>query len=71
MSDVVPLFPLGYVLLPGSPLPLHIFERRYRQLLSDIDAGLHARAFGVVHEGGRDSKLAAVGHRVERDGDEI
>ncbi len=70
MSDVVPLFPLGYVLLPGSPLPLHIFERRYRQLLSDIDAGLHARAFGVVAlvsgtETSRSQEFALVGTMAE------
>ena len=28
----VPMFPLGVVLLPGSILPLHIFEDRYKQL---------------------------------------
>src|SRR5919106_1486091 len=32
----LPLFPLPVVLFPGVPLPLHIFEPRYRQLLSDI-----------------------------------
>jgi len=29
----IPIFPLpGHVLLPGEPLPLHIFEERYKQL---------------------------------------
>ena len=32
----LPLFPLPVVLFPGVPLPLHIFEPRYRQLLTDI-----------------------------------
>lgn len=32
----LPLFPLPIVLFPGVPLPLHIFEPRYRQMLSDI-----------------------------------
>ena len=32
----LPLFPLPVVLFPGVPLPLHIFEQRYRQLLTDI-----------------------------------
>jgi hypothetical protein len=46
---VIPLFPLNQVLLPGMPLPLHIFEPRYRQLLADIDRGARgAGAFGVV-----------------------
>lgn len=31
----LPLFPLSVVLFPGTPLPLHIFEPRYRQLLAD------------------------------------
>ena len=35
----LPLFPLSIVLFPGVPLPLHIFEPRYREMLSDIRAG--------------------------------
>ena len=35
----LPLFPLPIVLFPGVPLPLHIFEPRYQQMLSDIRAG--------------------------------
>jgi ATP-dependent Lon protease len=31
--DRIPLFPLNVVLLPGSTLPLHIFEPRYRQMV--------------------------------------
>lgn len=32
----LPIFPLpGTVLMPGSLLPLHVFEPRYRQLVSD------------------------------------
>ena len=34
----LPLFPLPVVLFPGVPLPLHIFEPRYRQMLLDIRA---------------------------------
>ena len=32
---VLPMFPLGTVLLPGGVLPLHVFEPRYRQLVID------------------------------------
>jgi Lon protease-like protein len=32
---VMPMFPLGMVLLPGGVLPLHVFEPRYRQLVID------------------------------------
>ena len=43
----LPFFPLpGVVLLPGMQLPLHIFEPRYRQMLSDALAG--PRAFAMV-----------------------
>ena len=42
----LPLFPLHTVLFPGRPLPLHVFEQRYRDLLRDCLAG--DRRFGVV-----------------------
>jgi Lon protease-like protein len=29
----IPLFPLNVVLLPGAPLPLHIFEPRYKEMV--------------------------------------
>lgn len=32
----LPLFPLPIVLFPGVPLPLHIFEPRYRQMLTAV-----------------------------------
>ncbi|HSS20741.1 MAG TPA: LON peptidase substrate-binding domain-containing protein [Pyrinomonadaceae bacterium] len=43
----LPLFPLAVVLFPGVPLPLHIFEPRYRQMLTDIQAsnGLFGLSF--------------------------
>ncbi|MBG7604957.1 MAG: LON peptidase substrate-binding domain-containing protein [Actinobacteria bacterium] len=31
----MPMFPLGAVLLPGSMMPLHVFEPRYRQMIID------------------------------------
>ena len=34
----LPLFPLAIVLFPGVPLPLHIFEPRYKQMLHDVQA---------------------------------
>ena len=45
----LPLFPLSVVLFPGTPLPLHIFEPRYRQLLTDCLAG--DRRFGITPTG--------------------
>lgn len=40
------MFPLGTVLLPGSVLPLYLFEPRYAALYADIVGG--DREFGVV-----------------------
>ncbi|WP_119069734.1 LON peptidase substrate-binding domain-containing protein [Rubrobacter indicoceani] len=31
----IPLFPLNVVLVPGAPLPLHIFEERYKQMVEE------------------------------------
>ena len=46
---VIPLFPLGTVLVPGLVLPLHIFEPRYRHLVRDLlTRPEDDRAFGVV-----------------------
>ncbi|HET7480824.1 MAG TPA: LON peptidase substrate-binding domain-containing protein [Rubrobacteraceae bacterium] len=45
MSDI-PLFPLNVVLMPGAPLPLHIFEDRYKQM---VDECLESESeFGMV-----------------------
>jgi ATP-dependent Lon protease len=43
----LPLFPLPVVLFPGVPLPLHIFEPRYRQMLEDIRT--HNNLFGLAY----------------------
>jgi Lon protease-like protein len=48
MGELLPLFPLGTVLYPGLVLPLHIFEDRYRQLVSDLLGGPEPRRFGVI-----------------------
>jgi Lon protease-like protein len=41
----IPMFPLNIVLLPGETKTLHIFEERYKQLVSDcIDNEAH---FGI------------------------
>lgn len=44
--NVLPMFPLGTVLLPGQPLPLQVFEPRYLTMLRDVAAG--GGRFGVV-----------------------
>jgi Lon protease-like protein len=43
--QVLPMFPLGSVLLPSMVLPLHVFEPRYRTLMHDVGVG---GRFGVV-----------------------
>lgn len=43
---LLPLFPLEAVLFPGQPLPLHIFEDRYKEMIGEC---LEKRCeFGVV-----------------------
>ena len=42
----LPLFPLNTVLFPGMPLPLHIFEERYKLLVNDCSRD--HKPFGVV-----------------------
>jgi Lon protease-like protein len=41
-----PLFPLGIVALPGELIPLHIFEERYKTMISECLEG--EREFGIV-----------------------
>lgn len=49
VPDRLPLFPLGMVLFPGLLLPLHVFEERYRQLISElVELPEAERRFGVV-----------------------
>ncbi len=51
-APLIPLFPLSLVLLPAMPLPLHIFEERYKEMMGDV---IPAQAeFGIVlaKEGG-------------------
>lgn len=48
MSDLsTPMFPLGLVLLPGTVLPLHVFEPRYRALVQEC-LGREPAEFGIA-----------------------
>ena len=61
MSTLLPLFPLDLVLLPGTPLPLHIFEPRYREMISEcLDRSQH---FGVLS--GKEQELSEIGCTAE------
>lgn len=55
----LPLFPLNVVLFPGMPLPLHIFEDRYKEMIADCIR--ENRPFGVVliEEGSAEDSPAA------------
>ena len=46
MSRIIPMFPLGTVLFPYAPLPLHVFEPRYRLMTRRVEQT--DREFGVV-----------------------
>lgn len=61
MSVLVPLFPLDVVLFPGSPLPLHIFEPRYQEMIGEcLD---EKKNFGIVRLD--ENKIAEVGCTAE------
>jgi Lon protease-like protein len=53
----IPIFPLDVVLFPGIPLPLHIFEERYKLMVHECME--QRREFGVVMT--RGDGVAAVG----------
>lgn len=47
LPEVLPVFPLtGVMLLPGTVLPLHIFEPRYRNMVEDALGG--DKIFGLI-----------------------
>ena len=57
MEEMIPLFPLPVVLFPGSALPLHIFERKYKLLINrSLRKGLE---FGVNFT--EENRMADVG----------
>lgn len=58
----LPLFPLPVVLFPGVPMPLHIFEPRYRRMLEDIQ--LRDNLFGLSYfdVSASESTVPSVGH---------
>ncbi len=54
---LLPLFPLEIVVFPGAPLPLHIFEPRYKEMIGECLE--HDRPFGMVRA--KENALAAIG----------
>jgi Lon protease-like protein len=60
----IPLFPLDLVLFPNVPLPLHIFEERYRELINRcIEEEI---PFGVVYHRGESIKEIGCSAIIER-----
>jgi Lon protease-like protein len=45
MTNFIPIFPLGVVVYPGENLNLHIFEPRYKQLISECHE--QKKPFGI------------------------
>jgi Lon protease-like protein len=59
--SLLPLFPLDLVLFPGTPLPLHIFEPRYKEMISEcLDL---KKSFGVVRA--KEEGVAEIGCTAE------
>ncbi|MDQ2938854.1 MAG: LON peptidase substrate-binding domain-containing protein [Acidobacteriota bacterium] len=58
----LPLFPLPLVLFPGVPLPLHIFEPRYRQMLGDIRAGNNFFGLSYFDASTSEKEIPPAGH---------
>jgi Lon protease-like protein len=60
-SPLLPLFPLDVVLFPDTPLPLHVFEPRYKEMIGEcLDRKL---TFGVVRA--KENALAEIGCTAE------
>jgi Lon protease-like protein len=59
--SLLPLFPLDLVLFPGTSLPLHIFEPRYREMISECLG--RKKLFGVVRA--KEEGVAEIGCTAE------
>lgn len=57
VASLLPIFPLPLVLFPTIPLPLHIFEPRYKEMVSEcMDQNA---VFGIIHA--KQDAMAEVG----------
>jgi Lon protease-like protein len=61
LSSILPLFPLDVVLLPGAPLPLHIFEPRYKEMIGECLE--RNEVFGVIRA--KEGRVAEIGCTAE------
>ena len=53
----IPLFPLNLVALPKEKIPLHIFEEKYKNMISDCIS--NKKPFGIIQI--KDKKMANIG----------
>jgi len=69
-EQIMPLFPLGVVLLPNMLLPLHIFEERYKEMIgkcleADQDFGIVYFNDGEIRRAGCSAQILKVTRRCE------
>jgi Lon protease-like protein len=65
MTRRIPLFPLpGVVLLPGTILPLHIFEPRYRAMIADALGGNRMIGMAKLKPGWEEADESPAVHQV-------
>src|SRR5258706_15943377 len=58
----LPIFPLPVVLFPGMPMPLDMFEPRYRKMLVDIRAGDNLFGLSFFDADSSDRDFPPAGH---------
>jgi hypothetical protein len=61
----IPLFPIGFLLLPGEEYHLHIYESRYKQLIENVKEngnsfGIPILINGKMHQYGTLAKLSDI-----------
>ena len=61
--ELVPIFPLGIVMLPEQLIPLHIFEERYKLMIGECLAD--DKVFGIVYFDGQKMCSAGCSARVQ------
>ncbi len=69
-QTIVPLFPLEVVLFPDLPLPLHIYEERYKIMIADclqnnLDFGVVYSRDNIIKEIGCTARIVQVNKKYE------
>lgn len=63
MMDI-PLFPLNTVIFPGWPMPLHIFEPRYKEMIRHCVETQEPFGIVLIEEGEAEFDTAVTPHRI-------